>query len=84
MTRKILGRYIVSDSEICHGKLTFLGSRILVDDVLDMVSTGRDWESISKAWGGKVSKEAIAEAVQLARQAFLDYAEEYVVETVPA
>jgi hypothetical protein len=32
--RKELGQYIVADPEICHGQLTFKGTRILVSDVL--------------------------------------------------
>jgi hypothetical protein len=34
--------------------------------------------------GGKVSKEAIAEAVGLAAQAFSDYADQYIIELEPA
>ena len=84
MTRQIIGRYIVADSKICHGKPTVRGTRILVEDVLYYVALGRDWESISLAWGGSVSEEAIAEIVGLAKQAFVDHAQEYVVETIPA
>ena len=68
-----LGRYIVADPKICHGKLTFRGTRIFVADVLEQVARGLDWESITDSWGGTVSKEAIAEAVQLAREALLTY-----------
>jgi uncharacterized protein (DUF433 family) len=67
MSIQAVGRYIVIDSEICHGKPTFDGTRIMVADVLEIVATGRDLESISKAWGGKVPVEAIAEAVWLSR-----------------
>ena len=84
MTRKIIGRYIVADTEICHGKPTFRGTRIMVWQVLEMVSDGMAWESISEEWNGKVTKEAIAEAVRLASQAFIEHADEYVVEQVSA
>ncbi len=84
MTRQIIGRYIVADSKICHGKPTVRGTRILVEDVLYFIAKGRDWESISLAWDGSVSVEAIAEIAGLAKQAFLDHANEYVVETIPA
>ncbi len=84
MTRKIIGRYIVADSGICHGKPTIRGTRIMVEDVLEMVAMGMAWDSISEAWGGKVSKDAIAEAVRLSGQAFLEHINEYVVETIPA
>lgn len=66
-----LGRYIVADPAICHGKPTFIGTRILVADVLEEVASGMAWEAIVDAWRGDISKEAIAEAVRLAREAFL-------------
>lgn len=68
MTRAI-GRYIVADTEICHGKPTFVGTRILVADVLEQVAKGMAWEVILDDWRGDVSKEAIPEAVRLARDA---------------
>ncbi|MDQ6695488.1 MAG: DUF433 domain-containing protein [Chloroflexota bacterium] len=83
MSRKVLGQYIVADSEICHGKPTFAGTRIMVADVLEQVASGREWESISAAWGGKVTREAIAEAVELARQAFLEHRQNYTDEPIP-
>lgn len=84
MTRKILGRYIVSDSKICHGQLTFAGTRILVEDVLYMVGEGMDWKEIVRQWRSSITEEGIAEAVNLSRRAFLDHAQEYVLETIPA
>ena len=42
------------------------------------------WETIGEEWRGKVPKEAIAEAVRLAMQAFADHVEEYVVELASA
>jgi uncharacterized protein (DUF433 family) len=66
-----LGQYIVADPEICHGQLTFKGTRIFVKDVLDMIAEGWDWQRISEAWDGRVSHEAIAEAVELARKALV-------------
>lgn len=68
-----LGRYIVADPEICHGKPTFKGTRIFVRDVLTDVEQGLSWDFILQRWGGgKLSKEAIAEAVHLARTAFIN------------
>jgi len=66
--RKELGQYIVVDPEICHGQLTFKGTRILVKSVLYYVAQGKDWDWISQAYLGKVSREAIAEAVGLASE----------------
>lgn len=75
---QILGRYIVTDPRVCHGRMTFRGTRVLVDDVLDEVAEGRAWESIIEGWHGRVSSEAIAEAVQLASQALSTHADEFV------
>jgi uncharacterized protein (DUF433 family) len=63
----------VADPKICHGKLTFKGTRISVADVLADVERGLSWEFIMHCWGaGRIAKPAIAEAVHLARQALLD------------
>ncbi len=68
-----LGRYIVADPAICHGKPTFKGTRVFVADVLADVERGLSWDFILYRWGGgKISKAAVSEAVQLARQALLD------------
>lgn len=71
--KMVLGHYIVADPKICHGKLTFRGTRIFVASVLDQVTRGLDWDTISKSWGGSVTKDAIAEAVSLAREALLTH-----------
>lgn len=84
MTRKVLGQYIVADSEICHGKPTFAGTRIMVWQVLRMVAEGRDWNEITDAWRGKVSREAIEEALSLATQVFMDHMHEISEEPVSA
>ena len=66
-----IGRFIVADPSICHGKPTFVGTRILVADILEQVARGMDWDAIVDDWRGDISKDAIAEAVRLAREAFL-------------
>ena len=67
--RKLLGRYIVVDPDICHGKPTFVGTRIMVAQVLKQVAKGMPWETITAEWRGSVSKDAIAEAVELVQAA---------------
>ena len=68
-----LGRYIVADPAICHGKPTFKGTRVFVADILADVERGLSWDFIVRRWGGgKISKAAITEAVHLARNALLD------------
>ncbi|HKZ84476.1 MAG TPA: DUF433 domain-containing protein [Anaerolineae bacterium] len=81
---QLMGRYIVTDPEICHGQPTFRGTRIMVWQVLEQVSSGMAWETIVEQWEGSIGKEAIAEAVQLASKAFLEHADEYVLEPMVA
>ena len=70
--RLVFGRYIVADPAICHGALTFRGTRIFVSDVLEQVEEGMDWDEIVWEWRGSVKKPAIAAAVRLARRALLN------------
>ena len=81
---KFVGRHIVVDPKICHGKPTFRGTRILVADVLEQVGEGLAWETIIEEWRGSITEEAIAEAVILAGKAFLEHVDEYVLESVAA
>ena len=67
--RRVYGRYIVADPKICHGELTFRGTRIFVHDVLEQVAEGLAWETIAETWGGKITGPMIAEAVRLADEA---------------
>jgi uncharacterized protein (DUF433 family) len=82
--RKVLGRYVVADPKICHGQMTFRGTRILVSDVLDQVADGIAWETIIEGWHNSISKAAIAEAVQLAKDALVKHADEFALEPVAA
>jgi len=76
-TRKRIefGQYIVSDPEICGGEWTFKGTRLFVKDVLHMLAKGYDWDLISEECFGRVSHEAIAEAIELARQTLIAQSE---------
>jgi uncharacterized protein (DUF433 family) len=81
--KKSLGRYIVADPKICHGKPTFRGTRIMVWQILKQVAKGQSWDAIVADWGGDVSKEAITEAIVLAERTFEDHATEYAEESLP-
>ena len=63
---KVFGAYIVADPRICHGQLTFRGTRILVEVVLQQVARGMDWDEIVGEWRGKDPRDAIVEAITLA------------------
>jgi len=77
---KLLGRHIVADPQICHGKPVFRGTRIFVSDVLEMVAEGMAWETIIVQWHNSITKEAIAEAVKLSSEAFFRHTDEFVLE----
>lgn len=66
-----LGKHIVADPDICHGKPVYKGSRVMVWQVLDALEDGESWEEIMAAWPGAVSREAIAETIRLAKKAML-------------
>ncbi len=83
-TPQQFGLYIVADPETCHGKPTFRGTRIIVADVLEQVAEGLAWETIIEEWRGSITKEAIAEAVRLAKQMFLKHVNEYALEVKAA
>lgn len=79
-----IGRFIVADPRICHGKPRFRGTRVFVADVLEQVASGMAWETIIEEWNGKVTKEAIREAVQLASEALLHHTDDFVLQPTQA
>jgi uncharacterized protein (DUF433 family) len=68
MKRLKLGRHVVSDPHICHGAPTFVGTRIMVDHVLEMVAAGTAWDEIIAEYDRAITRAGIAEAVRLARR----------------
>jgi len=77
MARIALGQYIVVDDEICHGQATFKGTRIMVWQVLRMLSHGITWDQIVSDWSGRVPKEAIAEAVCVGKDVLKEHTHDY-------
>jgi len=61
-----IGRHIVIDSEICHGKPTFKGTRVLVSDVIELVASGVPVEEILRDYYPSLTKEMIQDALRLA------------------
>ncbi|PWU16348.1 MAG: hypothetical protein C5B50_13800 [Verrucomicrobia bacterium] len=61
-----LGRHIVADSRICGGQPTFRGTRIMVWLVLEQLDDGLTWDEIVREWSGRVSLDAISEAIAIA------------------
>ncbi len=83
MRKKRIGRFICADPKVCHGKLTFRGTRILVSDVLELVAAGMPWDDIIRECHGAISRGAIAEAIRVARGAIDRHADEYLERAVP-
>lgn len=81
---KLLGRYIIADPDICHGKPTFRGTRIMVWQVLNMVAKGMSWEEIAQQWDNRINHAAIAEAVALASKTFVAHSHEFLPRPIPA
>lgn len=48
MKKIMINKYIVADPEICHGKPTFKGTRIMVWQFLEMLASGERAEDIIK------------------------------------
>jgi len=69
MERIDIGQYIVKDPEICHGQITFKGTRVPVDTVLAYLAKGYSVDVLLHNWP-QVSRPAIEEAVYLAAQSF--------------
>ena len=60
-----MGNYVVKAKGVCGGRPTFIFTRILVSGVLDRINAGDGLETIIKSYRGRVSKDAIREAMNL-------------------
>ena len=56
MPKFVISPYIVADPDICHGKPTFKGTRVMVWQILEMLSAGekaaeilKDFPSLTRA-----------------------------------
>ena len=61
-----IDKYIVVDSEICHGKPTFKGTRIMVWQILEMLEAGMPVEKIITAFPTPLTKAHIKAALHYA------------------
>ncbi len=66
-----IGQYLVRDSEIYHGELTFKGTRVPVSVVLAYIAKGISIRQVPRHWPD-VSPEAAQEAILLAREAMVE------------
>lgn len=60
-----IGNYLVIDREICHGQMTFRGTRIPVDTVLTFLAKGYSIDQLLHSWP-ELQRPAIEEMIHLA------------------
>ncbi len=61
-----INKHIVIDSEICHGKPTFKGTRVMVSDVVELVAAGVSPGEIVKDYYPSLTKGMIKESLEWA------------------
>lgn len=66
-----LGKYIVRAIGVCGGRPTFKYTRIEVAGVLGLLGSGETIDNIVTGYQGRVPREALQEAVDLAVRHFL-------------
>ena len=70
MKRVVVSDHIVADPRICHGKLTFKGTRIMVWQILEMFEDGKTVKEIVKAFPSltpRAIRSALSYAVSLTK-----------------
>lgn len=68
MRRTEIGNYLVIDPEICHGQMTFKGTRVPIDTVLALLAKGYSVDQLLRSYP-ELSRAAIEEAIHLATEA---------------
>jgi uncharacterized protein (DUF433 family) len=71
MPVKKIGKYLVVDPEVCHGKMTFKGTRVPVSTVLTFLGMGDSIDDILDSWP-QLTPEAVMEALRYAANLILD------------
>jgi len=64
MRRVEVGTYLLVDPEICHGQMTFKGTRVPVDAVLTFLAKGYSVDQLLRSWP-ELTREAVEEAIHL-------------------
>jgi len=73
MRKVIINKYIVADPEICHGKPTFKGTRIMIWQILEMLKEGLTEKNIFEAFPHITSKHiraALEYAASLTKEGY--------------
>jgi uncharacterized protein (DUF433 family) len=66
-----LGKYVVRAPGVCRGRPTFKYTRIEITGTLERLAAGENVEEIIAGYRGKVSRQAIMEALRLMTTQFL-------------
>jgi uncharacterized protein (DUF433 family) len=66
-----LGEHVVRAVGVCGGRPTFKYTRIEITGTLDRLAAGESLDTIVTGYRGRVSREAVMEAVQIVTDRFL-------------
>jgi uncharacterized protein (DUF433 family) len=64
--RTEINKHIIADSNICHGQLTFKGTRVMVWQVIELLGAGVTIEEILTRYFPQITREAIFSALEYA------------------
>jgi uncharacterized protein (DUF433 family) len=66
-----LGKHVVRAVGVCGGRPTFKYTRIEIAGTLDRLAAGESLDEIVAGYRGRVSRDAIIEAIQIVTAGFL-------------
>ena len=66
-----MGKYVVRAVGVCGGRPTFKYTRIEITGALDRIAAGEGLEEIVAGYGGRLTREAMMEAIQVVTSSFL-------------
>ena len=66
-----MGEYVVRAPGVCGGRPTFKYTRIDITGTLDRLATGEHIDKVVAGYHGRVSKEAVHEAIRLISAQFI-------------
>lgn len=69
MQKMEISEHIVIDPEICHGQITFKGTRVPVETFMTFLAKGYSMDVLLESWP-QISRPAAKEAISLAATAF--------------
>jgi len=67
-----LGQYVVRAIGVCGGRPTFKYTRIEITGALERLAAGEPIEQIVEGYRGRVSRDAIIEAISIVNKQFIE------------